>query len=91
MRVRVPVLCFSLPPSLTPPSLCFSQVPERLGRWRDDFGNLEAAGTDNNGVTKGQWVPEAVVKRKEKEQRQKEEKARRDGKHCCTRERACGC
>ena len=56
----------------------FAQVPERLGRWRDDFGNLEAAGTDNTGVTKAQWVPESVVRRKEKEQRQKEEKARRD-------------
>ena len=73
-RVRMRSLILSP----TPPSLGYSQVPERLGRWRDDFGNLEAAGTETNGVTWGQWVPEAVVRRKEKEQEQKERKARRD-------------
>ena len=56
----------------------FAQVPERLGQWRDDIGSLEAQGFDNNGPTKGQWVPESVMRRKEREQASKDAKARRD-------------
>lgn len=52
----------------------FAQVPERLGQWREDFGKLDAVGTESSGGTFGQWVPEAVVRRKEIEQRRREAK-----------------
>jgi len=62
-------------PLKQPPGF-FCQVPERLGRWRDDFGKIDAStGTEGKTGGVGQWVPETVVRRKEQERRHQEKQA----------------
>ena len=66
--------------STRPPPGFFSQVPERLGKWRDDFAKIDTSGSSGsaNGPCVGQWVPEALVRRREKEAIAKERKAAAD-------------
>jgi len=56
----------------------FAQVPERLGRWRDDFGRLDSTGAESAGGRVGQWVPEAVLVKRERELRAREAKIESD-------------
>jgi len=61
----------------------FSQMPERLGRWRDDFaGQVDSNGTFTSamGPTKGMWVPEALVRQRDKQIRAHEAKLAADEK-----------
>lgn len=53
----------------------FAQVPERLGRWREEFGKLDSTGAESGGGRIGQWVPEAVLRRRRQELRSRESKA----------------
>ena len=44
-----------------------AQVPERLGRWRDDLGSLDGSSKGKSGPSKGQWVPDSLVRQRDKE------------------------
>jgi len=51
----------------------FLQIPERLGRWHDNYVSDEKAGGG-----RGQWVPEAEVRRRERMIAAQEKKAREE-------------
>jgi len=67
----------------------FSQIPELLGRWREDFsgwvdastGKLGAGaqhGAAQQGAVRGQWVPESLVRERDRQLLRAEAKAKED-------------
>lgn len=64
-------------PVQQPPGM-FAQIPERLGQWREDMSRIDPlSGSETKGPKIGQWVPQALVDRMEREAVHREEKLAR--------------